>query len=315
MIKLDLITGFLGSGKTTFMRYYAKALTEKGEKLCIIENDFGAINVDMVLLKDLEDIGCNLEMVVGGDGPEAHKRRLKTKLISMAMMGYTRVIIEPSGIYDVDEFFDLLYEEPIDRWYEAGNVIAIVNPKLDKELSNISRYLFMSEIAQAGAVILSRTQECNEQELIDIRKRIGNVMEEFGCNRKIHDKTIVDKEWETLGASDYSEIVKCGYNRCDHIKIPVSGEDDYQTYFFFDFKMDMDELVETTRKIFDDPDCFGVHRIKGIVQTNTGDFYELNTTRNEIMTNKVNAFRAVLIVIGEEIDRDKIVFYLGEPTM
>ncbi len=315
MIKLDLITGFLGSGKTTFMRYYAKTLAERGEKLCIIENDFGAINVDMVLLKDLEDIGCNLEMVVGGDGPEAHKRRLKTKLISMAMMGYTRVIIEPSGIYDVDEFFDLLYEEPIDRWYEAGNVIAIVNPKLDKELSNISRYLFMSEIAQAGAVILSRTQECYEQELVDIRKRIGDVMEEFGCNRKIVEKLIVDKEWEALDAPDYDAIIKCGYNRCDHIKIPVSGENDYQTYFYFDFKMNLDELVEATQKIFADPDCFGVHRIKGIVQTNTGDFYELNTTRNEIMTNKVNAFRAVLIVIGEEIDRDKIVFYLGEPTM
>ena len=131
MIKLDLITGFLGSGKTTFLRYYAKYLIENGEKLCIIENDFGAINVDLVLIKDLENLGCNLEMVVGGDGAVAHKRRLKTKLISMAMLGFTRVIIEPSGIYDVDEFFDLLYEEPIDSRYEVGNVIAIVNPNFE----------------------------------------------------------------------------------------------------------------------------------------------------------------------------------------
>lgn len=315
MIKLDLITGFLGSGKTTFMRYYVKYLLNKGEKLCIIENDFGAINVDMVLLKDLEELGCNLEMVVGGDGAVAHKRRLKTKLISMAMMGYTRVIIEPSGIYDVDEFFDLLYEEPIDGWYEAGNVIAIVNPKLDKNLSNLSRYLFMSEIAQAGAVVLSRTQECTSEEIKDIQQRIREYMEEFGCNRSLNDKLLVDKEWDKLDDQDYTGIVKCGFNRCDHIKIPISGEDDYQTFFYFDFKMDMDQLVEVTHKIFGDPGCIGIHRIKGIVQTNTGDFYELNTTRNEIMTNKVNGFRAVLIVIGEEIAREKLVEYLGEPTM
>ena len=116
-------------------------------------------------------------MVVGGDGAVAHKRRLKTKLISMAMLGFTRVIIEPSGIYDVDEFFDLLYEEPIDSWYEVGNVIAIVNPKFEKKLSEMSSYLFMSEIAQAGAVVLSRTQECNENEIQNAIDQMSSIME------------------------------------------------------------------------------------------------------------------------------------------
>ncbi len=315
MIKLDLITGFLGSGKTTFLRYYAKNLIEKGEKLCIIENDFGAINVDLVLIKDLEDLGCNLEMVVGGDGAEAHKRRLKTKLISMAMMGYTRVIIEPSGIYDVDEFFDLLYEDPIDGWYEAGNVIAIVNPKMDKELSDVSRYLFMSEIAQTGAVVLSRTQECTQEEIDGILDRMSELMVKFGCNRKFSDKLIVSKEWASLDESDYDQIVKCGVNRCDHIKLPVLEGDNYQTFFYFDFRMDKDKLIKLTREIFDDPDCKGVHRIKGIVQADTGDFYELNTTRNDIMTGEVGETRAVLIVIGEDISKKTIAGYLGEPTM
>ena len=80
----------------------------KGEKVCIVENDYGAVNVDMVMLKDLLSDNCNLEMIVGGDGKEAHRRRFKTKLISMGMSGFTRVIVEPSGIYDVDEFFDVL---------------------------------------------------------------------------------------------------------------------------------------------------------------------------------------------------------------
>ncbi len=102
MVKIDLITGFLGSGKTTFIREYANYLISTGEKICIIENDYGAVNIDMVLLQDMLGENCNLEMIIGGDGKEAHRRRFRTKLISMGMSGYTRVIVEPSGIYDID---------------------------------------------------------------------------------------------------------------------------------------------------------------------------------------------------------------------
>ena len=52
MIKVDLVTGFLGSGKTTFITEYAAALVEEGEKTAIIVNDYGAINVDRLLLEE-----------------------------------------------------------------------------------------------------------------------------------------------------------------------------------------------------------------------------------------------------------------------
>ena len=45
MVKVDLITGFLGSGKTTFIKKYARYLMEQGQNIGILENDFGAINV------------------------------------------------------------------------------------------------------------------------------------------------------------------------------------------------------------------------------------------------------------------------------
>lgn len=62
MVKVDLITGFLGSGKTTFIREYVKYLTEvAGEKVCILENDYGAINVDTMLLADLKSDKCALK--------------------------------------------------------------------------------------------------------------------------------------------------------------------------------------------------------------------------------------------------------------
>ena len=106
MIQIDLITGFLGSGKTTFIRRYAKYLIDQGLNIGILENDFGAVNVDAMLLQDILGDNCTLEMVAGGCDADCHRRRFKTKLIAMGMCGYDRVLVEPSGIFDMDEFFD-----------------------------------------------------------------------------------------------------------------------------------------------------------------------------------------------------------------
>ena len=142
MVKIDLITGFLGSGKTTFIRKYAQYLMDAGNNIGILENDYGAVNVDMMLLQDLMGENCELEMISGGCDKDCHRRRFKTKLIAMGMCGYDRVIVEPSGIFDVDEFFDILHEEPLNRWYQIGNVIAIVDSKLERDLKDevIAKY-------------------------------------------------------------------------------------------------------------------------------------------------------------------------------
>ena len=66
MVKVDLITGFLGAGKTTFIKKYARYLMDQGMNIGILENDLGAINVDMMLLHDLEGEQCELEMVSVG---------------------------------------------------------------------------------------------------------------------------------------------------------------------------------------------------------------------------------------------------------
>ena len=138
MVQVDLITGFLGAGKTTFLRRYAAWWAGQDVKVCVLENDFGAVNVDAMLLQDLEAQGVELETISGGCDCDTHQRRMRTKLISMAMRGFERVIVEPSGIFDVDEFFDVLRDEPLDHWYQLGNVIAIVDALLPEELSAVS---------------------------------------------------------------------------------------------------------------------------------------------------------------------------------
>ena len=177
MTKIDLITGFLGSGKTTFLKLYAGWLLDQGLRIGIIENDFGSVNVDMLLLHDLEMRGASTEMVIGGD-IDCYRRRFRTKLIALGMQGYDRVLIEPSGIYDVDEFFDALYEEPLCRWYEIGNVIAVADAKLEENLSRDAEYLLVSQLADAGRVVLSRTQEAAPEQITGTVAHINRAMEQ-----------------------------------------------------------------------------------------------------------------------------------------
>ncbi|MEE8825999.1 MAG: GTP-binding protein [Eubacteriales bacterium] len=185
MPKIDLITGFLGSGKTTFIRHYAKYLLSRGERVCILENDYGSINVDALLLNDLLGDNCDLEMVTAPVGDyDCHRRRYKTKLITLGMLGYTRVIVEPSGIYDVDEFFDVLHDDPIDRLYEPGSVLAIVDARLPEKLSDESEYMLVSQTADAGRVILSRTEDASPEEIRGAVAHLNRAMERFKCRRR-----------------------------------------------------------------------------------------------------------------------------------
>ena len=210
MVKIDLITGFLGAGKTTFLKKYAQYWMEQGCQIGILENDYGAVNVDMMLLQDLEGEQCELEMVAGACDYDCHKRRFKSKLISMGMCGYDRVLVEPSGIYDVDEFFDTLCEEPLDRWYEIGNVIAIVDAKLEENMSAQSEYLLACQTANAGLVVFSKSQEAEEEEMGRTIRHLNQAMEQVQCRRRFGTE-ILAKDWEQFTAQDWAQIASCGY--------------------------------------------------------------------------------------------------------
>ena len=183
MVKIDLITGFLGSGKTTFIRKYAQYLMDAGNNIGILENDYGAVNVDMMLLQDLMGENCELEMISGGCDKDCHRRRFKTKLIAMGMCGYDRVIVEPSGIFDVAEFFDILHEEPLNRWYQIGNVIAIVDSKLERDLSEEADFILVSEVADAGCIVMSKSQDASPEEIQGTIEHVNQALEKVHCSR------------------------------------------------------------------------------------------------------------------------------------
>ena len=310
MVKVDLITGFLGSGKTTFIKKYARYLMDQGYNIGILENDFGAVNVDMMLLRELEGEQCELEMVAGGCDKDCHRRRFKTKLIAMGMCGYDRVLIEPSGIFDMDEFFDVLHEEPLDRWYQIGNVIAVVDAGLDEKMSKEADYILASEVADAGCIVLSKTQEASEKSIEDTVKHLNRALEAVHCKRKFGEDEIIQKDWEQFETEDFERILNSGYIAEDYEKMSLDEKEVFKSLYFMDLEISGEKLRDAAQKIMQDPACGSVFRIKGFTQEPDGSWTELNATHHEITQCPIAEGQKVIIVIGEHLEEEEIRKYL-----
>lgn len=310
MIKVDLITGFLGSGKTTFIRKYVKYLLSKGEKLAILENDFGAVNVDMMLLKDLESENCSLEMIAGGCDLDCHIRRTKTKLIALGMQGFDRVIVEPSGIYDVDEFFDVLREEPLCNWYEIGSVITILDAGLEKNLSEESEYLMTSQLTNAGVIVLSKIGLSGADTPEGLLGRINRILEHFKSERRFELKDILAKDWEKLSDEDFTKIMNAGYVTGDHTKLWFDERHAFKSLYFMNRVIPIEELKVKVKKLFESEKCGHIFRIKGFMPENN-TWYEINATREQTTVTKIMDGQEVIIVIGEELNEAEISNLLG----
>ena len=234
MVQVDLITGFLGAGKTTFLRKYVHWLNARGQRVCILENDFGAVNVDVMLLQDLLGDNCDIETISGGCDCDTHQRRMRTKLISLAMQGFDRVLVEPSGIFDVDEFYDVLRDEPLDRWYQLGNVIAIVDALLPEELSPQAEYILASESAWAGSVLLSRCQLASDAQKQGAEAHLARALEACKCSRKFGPEEIIAKDWDDLTGDDMARIAKCGCRQASCEKLHFDAHDAFTSAYFLE---------------------------------------------------------------------------------
>lgn len=305
MVKIDLITGFLGAGKTTFIRKYAEYLMDKGLSIGILENDYGVVNVDMMLLQDMSGDNCELEMVAGGCDYDCHRRRFKTKLISMGMCGYDRVIVEPSGIYDVDEFFDVLHEEPLDNWYEIGNVITIVDSKLDNDMSVHSDYMLACQLADAGSVILSRTKEADKNDIDNTIVHLNNALKNVQCSRVL-DKEIICKDWDTFTEKDYEKILNSGYVMENYTKLFSQDDEGFQSVYYMNKKFTKDELQKIIKEVMDDKKCGNIFRVKGFMKISDNSWIQLNATHNEIRIEPIDKGQEVIIIIGEELDKQRL---------
>jgi len=303
MIKVDLITGFLGAGKTTFLIEYARYLMRKGLRVGILEYDLGAINVDMLLLNRLRCDKCELEMVAAACDADCLNRRFKTKLIAMAMSGYDRVIVEPSGVFDMDQFYDALREEPLENWYEIGSVITIVNANLADNIGDEADFLLASQAACAGSIVLSRTQLSTPERIENTKSHIVAAAEKIKCSR--FGGNFIEKDWADFTDDDYEKIMNSGYVISDYIKVTAGADSSFESISFLEVKDSLEELKEKIKALFADAKYGKVLRVKGFV-IEDGVSYQINATQYEMMAQPIAIGQKTLIVIGTDLNEELI---------
>ena len=314
MTKIDLITGILGSGKTTFIKKYARHLISKGERIAILENDFGAVNVDMMILQDLKCDNCTIEMIMGGGDHDCHRRRFKTQLISLGMQNYDRVIVEPSGIFDMDEFFDLLYESPLDKWFSIGSIIGIADAETEDVLSEQMEYLLASESACCGKLVVSKLYDENKAEGVTHKliSHINRELENIKCDRRFTEKDVIAVPFEKLDGELLDVLENSGYRGSRYVKKFSPGDIKSSVHYFMHIDIAEDKIMSVIGNIMNDRQCGNIFRIKGSLPKGNGKWTKVNATKEKTEMSEVPEGQPVLIVIGDDINKEIIDGYLTE---
>ena len=207
----------------------------------------------------------------------------------------------------MDEFFDALYEEPLDKWYEIGNVITIVDTGLPEKLDGQGEYLLASEAAEAGCVVLSKCQKYSAEQAATAVKHLNRALENVKCSRRFQDEVLC-KDWNALTDEDFERLLGCGYRTEAYEKQYFDEKQGFDTLYFMNMKIPGKRLATTAEKILKDPGCGKVSRIKGFVKDRKG-WLELNATHGEITVQPVSAGQEVIIVIGEGMNQEQIKTY------
>ena len=297
MTKIQLISGFLGTGKTTFLKRFISYLKKSNKKICVLEFDFGAINVDTLILYNYDN-QIDIESITVNNDYDSYLRRLKTKLIAIGMKHYDYLLIEPSGIFNPNDLLDILYEEPINNWFELDNVINIVDPTY-LSLDDISTNIFINQIKYAGSIILNKFDESN----VDSKNTFIDYC--FKYNIKFKDNQILLKNINNLDDYDFDIILNNKYLLQD-IKISsINVNDNYQTIYLLNIPIELNELLKITDKLINTNKYGNIIRIKGFIKHNN-QYVEINKTKQQTNIENKEYGQQLLIIIGQNLHTNEI---------
>lgn len=158
MLKIDIISGFLGAGKTTFIERLLKT-NLKNEKVVLIENEYGEVSVDTDILKDtkieIRELaqGCICCSLVGD-----FSKSLKTIIDTY---NPDRILIEPSGVGKLSDIIKAVAETGLQE--NVNSLVCLVDAKKAKMYERNFGEFFVDQIEAAHTVILSRTDVAKEE--------------------------------------------------------------------------------------------------------------------------------------------------------
>ena len=196
MTKVNVVSGFLGAGKTTLIKKLLKE-AYAGEQVVLIENEFGQIGIDGGFLKEAGieikemNSGCICCSLVGDFGTSLHE----------VMDKYTpdRIIIEPSGVGKLSDVVKAVKDADLGDDVVLNSAVAVVDAsKCRIYVKNFGEF-FINQVEHAGTVILSRTGNMSEEKLTKAVELL----------REYNDKaTIITTPWEQIDGKMIKDTIE-----------------------------------------------------------------------------------------------------------
>lgn len=213
MTKIDIVSGFLGAGKTTLIK---KLLDEvfRGEKIVLIENEFGQIGIDGGFLKDAGveitemNSGCICCSLVGDFGAA-----LKQVLSDYAP---DRIIIEPSGVgklSDVIAAVERVQAEAPDL--HLNSFVTVVDATKAKIYMKNFGEFFNNQVEHASAILLSRTQKMDQAKLDNAVKLLRD---------KNAKAAILTTPWDQLTGAQILSAMEGGHSLAEELMEEIAHE-------------------------------------------------------------------------------------------
>ena len=280
MISIDLVSGFLGAGKTTFCNYLLKHYMDIGAKPVYIVNEFGHVGLDADII---EADGFQAVEMHGGCICCTLKGEVASSVIKVIeAFSPTHIVFEPSGIFIFDDFFDILTEPGIVERCKIGNVITIVDGvNFEYSKAMFGSFLY-NQIKNAPTLILSKLEkkQYDPDELVADLRNINP------------DAFIMAKQWIAFNKDDWNQILSSRsgmvFNHPEHFHGRFESYTAKPTEKFTQERLD--ELCDLILS-----GVFGeLFRIKGV----------LNTENEPILLN----------IAGKDINIEAFLGY-SEPTL
>ena len=312
MSKIDIISGFLGAGKTTLIKKLIKEVYTN-EKIVLIENEFGEIGIDGTFLQDSGvtinemNSGCICCSLVG-DFETSLKEVLDT-------YHPDRIIIEPSGVGKLSDVIKAVSKVNSVE-LELENFITVVDAKKCRMYTKNFGEFYNNQVEAASLIVLSRTQDLLEfqlNECLDILKELNDHSPIITTPwDKLNGKDIIDACHVDLASEllhdhendhhqhhhHHDEECECGHHHHHH------ADEVFNSIGFTTIKKyNKDELHQILTQLSQQQ----VLRAKGFVDSGDDDwwYFDLVPEEFEIRTGKP-MFTGQICVIGKDVDEKTV---------
>lgn len=294
--RIHIISGFLGAGKTTFIK---KLLSENAfsNTPVLIENDYGSLGIDGDLMKQTGimvaelNSGCICCTLEGSF----------TQALEQIYIQYEPedIIIEPSGVGKLSEICRMVQQADFKCPLNIVKCVTVVDAKkFDYNAKYVSEY-FYDQISSADTVVLSKVEKVNSDKLCEICKKIAEINP---------DAVIVNKSWkEPLKDSVYFTSPSLSPSKLFDVTDTSATESKMDSISFqVEQTYKEDEFIGMLNQLANEEICGKVFRAKGVIRTEKG-LEQIDYVSGDIQIVESNLdVTGKLLVIGKELKKENL---------